>query len=154
MLSTLRDNRSLTFYQPTVSHFEGIDTSYTGGISSFASASAVMETQMQTSRISAAFNQLKNAVIARGKVYAGNSAASRGGYMAEDFVAESYNLDAVIKRVNVPKAITVKSTAKASPDVQAGDQTASLKYNVDAKSSAKAQLNPAYENQKRIVPKD
>lgn len=154
MLNTIKKNRSLTFYQAISSYSGGIDTSYAGGISSVAVADTAVGTQMQSYRITEAFDQLQAAVIARGRGHAGMGVAQRGGLMAEDFVAETYNLDAVIKQADIPKAIAVNSNGYASVDVQAGDQTASLKFNVNAKSSAKAQLNPAYGDQKRIVPTD
>lgn len=108
----------------------------------------------RTSQISTAFTSLKNGVIQRGMIYANNTPATRGGFMAENFVAESYNLDAVLKNVKTPAATVLGETGRASVDVVFGDGKASLKFYVDAKSSGKAQLNPEYGDQARVIPAD
>lgn len=109
---------------------------------------------VRTSEINAALARLKSGVIQRGIQYAGNTTASRGGFMAENFVAESYNLDAVLKNVDVSAATVPGETGLASADVIYGDGKASLKFYVDAESSGKAQLNPGYGDQDRIIPAD
>lgn len=154
MLASIKNNRSLTFYQIPSPIESGVDNSYAGGLSSFSIANTGVETQLQTNRISEAFAQLKTAVIDRGMIYAANTEASRSGYMAEEFVAGTYNLDVTIKKVNTPIAITDKSTANASADITYGDKSASLKFIKDAKGSAQTQLNPEYGKQTRIVPTD
>ena len=155
MLSkSLKNNRSLTFYQCSKPPMSGFDRNYAGGATAFAVAGTAVETQLQTHRISDAFSQLRTALIERGKIYAANTTASRAGYMAEEFVAGTYNVDVTIKKVKTPKAITDKSTAAASADITYGNNKASLKYYQNAKRSANAQLDPNYGEQKRIVPTD
>lgn len=108
----------------------------------------------RTSELSSAFAQFRSDIIQRGVIYAANNTASRGGFMAEEFVAGSYNVDATIKG-NSSRAFTDKSTASASADITYDNgKSASLKYYTDGKSSAKAQLNPEYGDQTRIVPSD
>ena len=119
----------------------------------FASELAT-HTGMRTSEINAAFTRLKGGIIDRGIQYANNTVASRGGYMAENFVAESYNLDAVLKNINTPSATVPAENGRASADVVYSGGKASLKFYVDAESSGKAQLNPEYGDQARIVPSD
>ena len=96
------------------------------------------------------FNHLSR----RGMQYANNTVASRGGYMAENFVADSYNLDATIKRSDAPRATVPEENGLSSPDIQYGDEQASLKFYKDAKSSAMRQSDPGYGDQHRIVPSD
>lgn len=108
----------------------------------------------RTSEINTALARLKGGVIQRGIQYAGNTAASRGGFMAENFVAESYNLDAVLKNIDAPAATVPGETGLASADVIYGDGKASLKFYADAESSGKAQLNPGYGDQDRVIPTD
>lgn len=111
-------------------------------------------TGVRTSEINTAFARLKNSVIERGIQYAGNSMASRGGFMAENFVADSYNLDAVLKNIDTPMATVPGETGLASADIVYDGGKASLKFYKDAQSSGKAQLNPEYEDQARIIPAD
>ncbi len=75
--------------------------------------------------------------------------------MAENFVAESYNIDAVIKKSS-DRATVPQGHDKNSPDIvyDHGRQKASLKFYQDAEASAKAQSDPDYGNQARIVPSD
>ncbi|MBD5102044.1 MAG: hypothetical protein HDT27_04975, partial [Subdoligranulum sp.] len=108
----------------------------------------------RTSEINAAFMRLKDGVIQRGVQYAGNTVSSRGGFMAENFVAESFNLDAVLKNIDTPAATVPGETGLASPDIVYDGGKASLKFYRDAESSGKAQLNPEYGDQNRIVPAD
>lgn len=109
----------------------------------------------QTQNIGLGFSQLKESVIQRGTTYAKNTLASRRGYVAENFIAESYNLDARIKKSD-DRAYVPESNADASPDIvyDYGNKKASLKYYKDYVESAKAQTNPKYEDQTRIVPDD
>ncbi len=109
---------------------------------------------VRTSEINIALTQLKDGVIQRGIQYASNTVPSRGGFMAENFVAESYNLDAVLKNIDASPAIVPGETGRASADVRYDGGEASLKFYKDAKSSGKSQLNPEYGEQDRIVPAD
>lgn len=118
-------------------------------------ANAVGINSVQTYRIGQAFEQLRTSIISRGTQYANNSEASRRGYIAENFTAESYNIDATIKRIS-DRAVVPDSHQKASPDIiyDHGKKQASLKFYMDAEASAKAQTNPEYGEQVRIVPAD
>ena len=110
---------------------------------------------LQTYRIGQAYHSLRQSIIDRGLTYQNNSLSSRQGYIAENFVAESYNLDAVIQR-HPDRAYVPQSNKNASADIvfNYGKSEASLKYYKDAQSSAKAQTNPDYGNQTAIVPSD
>lgn len=162
MLHTLKNNKSLTFYQPTtVASRNAFSTSYAGGIAAAPIAQVELATQTYTSNVNQALTNLRDSVLRRGMQYVNNSAASKGGFMAENFVADSYNLDAVIKGENGNTwAYVPESHDAASPDVvvvsKRGNtvQEASLKYYGDAASSAKAQTNPKYGDQARIIPSD
>lgn len=155
MLSTLKNNRSLTFYQAVDSRISiGISSANVGGIAAIPMANVTLSTQIYTTNVNQALSQLKTAVIQRGMQYVNNDVASRGGYMAENFVAESYNLDAAIKK-KIPSATTPKSNKNGSADiVYDGDKEAGLKFNRSAESSAKAQTDPKYNGQDRVVPAD
>lgn len=74
--------------------------------------------------------------------------------MAENFVADSYNLDVTIKRSDAPRATVPEENGRASADIKYGDEQASLKFCKDAESSAMNQTNPGYGDQHRIVPSD
>ena len=108
----------------------------------------------RTSEINAAFARLKDSVIHRGIQYANNTVASRGGFMAENFVAGSYDLDAVLKNIRTPSATVPGETGRASADVVYNGGKASVKFYVNAESSGKAQLNSEYGNQDRVIPAD
>lgn len=118
-------------------------------------ASAVALNSIHTFNISQAFSHLREGIINRGITYANNSLASRRGYIAENYVAGSYNVNATIKRIP-DSAIVPQSTKNASPDIvyDGGKKAASLKYYQDAASSANAQTNPEYGSQTRIIPSD
>lgn len=107
-----------------------------------------------TNDVNQAFSDLVANLSRRGMQYANNTVASRGGYMAENFVADSYNLDATIKRSDAPRATVPEENGLSSPDIQYGDEQASLKFYKDAKSSAMRQSDPGYGDQHRIVPSD
>lgn len=109
---------------------------------------------VRTSEINAAFAKLRGGVISRGIQYANNTVASRGGFMAENFVAGSYNLDAILKNIKIPAATVPAENGNASADIVFDGGKASLKFYVNAESSGKAQLNPDYGDQLRIVPAD
>lgn len=132
--------------QPSASFQYVAAPAYTSELATYAGA--------RTSEINMAFARLKSGVIQRGIQYASNTPASRGGYMAENFVAESYNLDAVLKNIDTPTATVPGETGRASADVVYDGGKASLKFYKDAESSGKAQLNPEYGDQDRIVPTD
>ena len=155
MLTTLKNNRSLTFYQSVDDKVKmKCSSAYAGGILSVPIADTAFAAQIYTTKVNQAFLELKTFVIRRGMQYANNTIASRGGYMAEDFVAGSYNLDAVIKG-KTPSARVPALNKNGSADVvYDGGRQAGLKIYSDAKSSAKAQTAPKYEGQDRIVPAD
>lgn len=155
MATTKRRTPSLTFYQPNASlRQRTLTTGFVGGITALPTAAMEFTTYQYTSNVNQAFTQLKTSVIQRGLQYANNTVASRGGYIAEDFVAGTYNLDAVIKRQN-PSAIVPQSHDAASADIiYDNNKSASLKYNGDAVSTAKNQTRVAYGNQVRVVPAD
>lgn len=162
MLHTLKNNKSLTFYQPTtVASRNTFSTSYAGGIAATPVAQTGLIARTYTSNVHQAFANLQESVLRRGMQYVNNRAASKGGFMAENFVADSYNLDAVIKGESENTwAYVPESHNAASPDVvvlsKRGNtiQEASLKYYGDAASSAKTQTNPKYGDQVRIIPSD
>jgi len=109
----------------------------------------------QTGNINAAFEKLKSEIIKRGVQFARNTVASRGGYMAENFLAETYNLDAVIKK-SADRAVVPASNKNGSADLiyDFGRKKASLKFYSDAEKSAKRQTDPKYGDQERIIPSD
>lgn len=109
----------------------------------------------QAQNINGGFEQLKTAIIQRGTQYAKNTLASRRGYVAENFVAETYSLDARIKKID-DSALVPESNKSGSADIvyDHGTKKASLKFYKDANASANAQTNPEYGNQTRIIPKD
>lgn len=107
-----------------------------------------------TQNVNQGFTNLKDSLISRGLKYAKNPISSRGGYMAENFVADTYNLDAVIKKVDVPKAIVPEDNKLNSVDIKYGEDEASLKFYKEPKGSVGSQENPGYKNQKRIIPSD
>lgn len=119
---------------------------FTSGIATY--------TGTRTLEINVAYARLKDGVIHRGVQYANNTVASRGGFMAENFVAESYNLDAVLKNIKIPPATVLGETGRASADVVYNGGKVSLKFYVNAESSGKAQLNLEYGDQDRVIPAD
>lgn len=112
-------------------------------------------TFMQTEAINDAFNKLRTSIISRGTQYARNSLASRRGFLAENMHAGTYNLDAAIKKIN-DRAVVPESNDLGSPDIvyDHGKKSASLKFYNNIKKAVKAQTNPDYANQKRIIPTD
>lgn len=132
--------------QPSASFQYAATPVFTSELSTHAGA--------RTSEINAAFARLKDSVIHRGIQYANNTVASRGGFMAENFVAGSYDLDAVLKNIRTPSATVPGETGRASADVVYNGGKASVKFYVNAESSGKAQLNSEYGNQDRVIPAD
>ena len=123
-------------------------------------ANSSLITSTVTSRISQigqvqdAFLKLNNSIIERGITYVNNDIAHRAGFLAENWHAETYNLDAVIQK-SPTRAYAEGSTARASADVSFdGNKAASMKYYKDASSSANAQSKPEYGEQYRVVPSD
>lgn len=172
MITTFKKNSSLTFYQPGASLFvNGVSygtnslaydmkkATITESIgSTIESMSAVELTSSFVSQnnqvITDSVNSLVNNVIDRGLTYKNNELWSRRGFMAEEWHAGTYNLDSAINRSN-SFAVTDKSTSDGSADITFdGDKTASLKYCKDAEASVKAQSNPKYGEQVRIIPGD
>lgn len=157
MISAIKNNRSLTFYQTPCWNFEDnlslSDFAEKAVITTQNSAIAT-STSMQTSTINRAYLQIKSSVIDRGLRYANNSAESRGGYMAENWQAETYNFDATIKKVPTRAAVPAETKLASADIVVDNQQEYSLKYLKDAKASANAQTNPGYKNQKLLVPTD
>ena len=155
MLTAIRNNRSLSFYQSIdTPRSKKADSVLIGGMLSPALGNMTYSTIAYTSDVNQAFSDLVASVSRRGLQYANNSIAQRGGYMAENFVADSYNLDATINKSNTPRATVPEENGLSSPDIQYGEEQASLKFYKDAKSSAMSQSRPSYGEQHRIVPSD
>lgn len=127
----------------------------TGTVVSPIVTAASLPVFAQTQRIDRSYAQLKESIITRGRTYARNPIASRRGFVAENFIAESYNVDATIQKSS-DRAYVPESNADASPDIvyDHGNKEASVKYYRDSEASAKAQTNPKYADQTRLVPKD
>lgn len=155
MLTAIKNNKSLSFYQNIAEPRQRkADSLPIAGMISPAIGSMTYSTVTYTNDVNQAFSDLVANVSRRGMQYANNTVASRGGYMAENFVADSYNLDATIKRSDAPRATVPEENGLSSPDIQYGDEQASLKFYKDAKSSAMRQSDPGYGDQHRIVPSD
>ena len=155
MLTAIKNNKSLSFYQNIAEPRQRkADSLPIAGMISPAMGGMTYSTVTYTNDVNQAFSDLIANVSRRGMQYANNTVASRGGYMAENFVADSYNLDATIKRSDAPRATVPEENGLSSPDIQYGDEQASLKFYKDAKSSAMRQSDPGYGNQHRIVPSD
>ncbi len=155
MLTAIKNNKSLSFYQNIAEPRQRkADSLPIAGMISPAMGGMTYSTVTYTHDVNQAFSDLVANVSRRGMQYANNTVASRGGYMAENFVADSYNLDATIKRSDAPRATVPEENGLSSPDIQYGDEQASLKFYKDAKSSAMRQSNPGYGDQHRIVPSD
>lgn len=155
MLTALKNNKSLSFYQTaSAPHLQKVDSLPIAGMISSAMGSIMHSSVTYTNDVNQAFSDLIANVSRRGMQYANNTVASRGGFMAENFVADSYNLDATINRSDTPRATVPEEHGLSSPDIQYGDEQASLKFYKDAKSSAMRQSDPGYGDQKRIVPSD
>lgn len=155
MLMALKNNKSLSFYQTASAPcLQKANLLPIAGMISPAMGSIMYSSVTYTNDVNQAFSDLIANVSQRGMQYANNTVASRGGYMAENFVADSYNLDATIKRSDAPKATVPGENGLSSPDIQYGDEQASLKFYKDSKSSAMRQSDPGYGNQHRIVPSD
>lgn len=131
----------------------GQELSSSAAILPMFTAQAVSPYITRNSMICTEYTNLKNNIINRGITYKNNTIPSRRGYMAEEWVAGTYNLDAAIKN-NSDRAYSLQSTANASADIVFDGKEASLKFYKDAKSSADAQSNPKYGNQVRIIPED
>lgn len=155
MLTAIKNNKSLSFYQNIAEPRQRkADSLPIAGMISPAMGGMTYSTVTYTNDVNQAFSDLVANVSRRGMQYANNTVASRGGYMAENFVADSYNLDATIKRSDAPRATVPEENGLSSPDIQYGDEQASLKFYKDAKSSAMRQSDPGYGDQHRIVPSD
>lgn len=155
MLTALKNNKSLSFYQTSSApHLQRADSLPIAGMISPTMGSIMYSSVTYTNNVNQAFSDLIANVSRRGMQYANNNVASRGGFMAENFVADSYNLDATIKRSDTPRATVPEENGLSSPDIQYGDEQASLKFYKDAKHSAMAQSKSEYGKQHRIVPSD
>lgn len=171
MITALKKNASLTFYQPGGYFNEGIafenkQESIMGQRGTFAAkignTVGTMATQEAVvsmvaeynNSIMSAYNALTENMVKRGLVYKNNELWSKRGYMAEEWHAGTYNLDAAINKT-ASFAKTDKSTANGSADITYdGNKTAGLKYCKDANASVKAQTNPKYADQTRVIPSD
>lgn len=98
MLTAIKNNKSLSFYQNIAEPRQRkADSLPIAGMISPAMGGMTYSTVTYTNDVNQAFSDLIANVSRRGMQYANNTVASRGGYMAENFVADSYNLDATIK---------------------------------------------------------
>ena len=155
MIAAIKNNRSLTFYQtPYQNEKRPSLLSDLAAIMPVPNAAIETSTMQQTAAINEAYLRIRTSVIERGLNYANNSVASRGGFMAENWHAETYNLDATIKNERTNASVPAE-TKLASADVVVDNQQGySLKYLINADSSANAQTNPGYKDQKLLVPTD
>ena len=155
MIAAIKNNRSLTFYQPHYQKEERLSSlSDFSAIMTVPNAAIETSTMQQTAAINEAYLRIKTSVIERGLNYANNSAASRGGFMAENWHAETYNLDATIKKEGTSASVPAETKLASADIVVDNHQEYSLKYLRDADSSANAQTNPGYKDQKLLVPTD
>lgn len=63
----------------------------------FGSVTAAMQGQQYVSNVSKQIELLNNNISSRARQYANNSTASRAGFLAEDWAAGTYNIDAAVK---------------------------------------------------------
>ena len=155
MLTSIKNNKRLSFYQNIAEPRQRkADSLPIAGMISPAMGGMTYSTVTYTNDVNQAFSDLIANVSRRGIQYANNIVVSRGGLMAENFVADSYNLDVTIKRSDAPRATVPEENGRASADIKYGDEQASLKFCKDAESSAMNQTNPGYGDQHRIVPSD
>lgn len=108
--------------------------------------------------VRAAQRRMCNKIVARGVNYKYNSVQSRGGYMLENAQAESFNVDAIIRR-SPARAYVPASNKAGSPDIVVTDSVGKIlnfsdKFYESASKSARAQTDPHLEGQVKIVPKD
>lgn len=118
----------------------------------------IRQTSTHTADIRAAQSRIRTETLARGVKYKNNTVPSRAGYMAENAIAETMNLDSVIKKSSV-QAIVPDCNRTGSPDVIVTDSSGnkikfSSKFYGTAAKSAKAQTDPRLDGQGKIVPTD
>lgn len=91
MLTAIKNNKSLSFYQNIAEPRQRkADSLPIAGMISPAMGGMTYSTVTYTHDVNQAFSDLVANVSRRGMQYANNTVASRGGYMAENFVADSY----------------------------------------------------------------
>lgn len=125
------------------------------GSSAIINSSIAYNSAVYSANINEAYNNLFNNLVRRGNIYINNNISQRAGYMAENFVADTYNLDAAIKNID-DRAVVLESHGKCSPDItyDNGSKSVSSKFCATPEQSVKAQLNPGYGDQQRLVPED
>ncbi len=144
------------------SHNSGIRKSGYRGESAVVIESSIVinsniayDSAVYSANVNEAYNKLVNDLVKTGNKYINNTASQRAGYMAENFVADTYNLDAAIKNIG-DKARPPGSHVKNSADIlyDSGKSEASLKYYSTPEKSVNAQLDPGYGKQQRVIPSD
>lgn len=89
MLTAIKNNKSLSFYQNIAEPRQRkADSLPIAGMISPAMGGMTYSTVTYTHDVNQAFSDLVANVSRRGMQYANNTVASRGGYMAENFVAD------------------------------------------------------------------
>lgn len=149
----LKNNRSLSFYQ-TVNARSTDSSNAAAGLVASGNTHVTHMIVQHTQLIQQAFSELESGLITRGLQYAGNDAASRAGFMAENWHAGTYNLDAAIKNLPTRAEVPALNKAGAADIVVDGKDQYGLKYYKNAEVGAKAQANPAYKDQKLLMPED
>lgn len=118
MLTAIKNNKSLSFYQNIAEPRQRkADSLPIAGMISPAMGGMTYSTVTYTHDVNQAFSDLVANVSRRGMQYANNTVASRGGYMAENFVADSYNFwtSGILNRIPPYPQISESDRASAIP---------------------------------------
>lgn len=123
-----------------------------------AHRAGIFQTCSHTRDIETALCRLYRETAARGIKYRRNPVPSRAGYMVENVMAESLNLDAVIHKSPV-RAVVPDSNRAGSPDIIVTDGNGkeipfSSKFHETALKSAMAQTDPRLDGQRKLIPQD
>ena len=116
----------------------------------FGSTIAAIGGQTYVNNVADAINDLQQRIVNRVSINGG--IGSQAGFVAEEWHAGTYNIDAVASGRNI-RAETPTSTTLGSPDIHAGEVDVSLKYYGDAKASATQQAKNFFERYKEYCAK-
>lgn len=163
MLTTLKNNKSLTYYQQAPLPISKLSSTYAGGISSAGVAhtsymttnttqqlqSQILHIEAHSKAIVASYEDIPNQILKAVGNHGANTECSKAGYLAEGLHTGTYNLDATIKGMDTRAEVLAD---KGPVDIiYDGGKQVQAKYTV---RSAKAQLDPKYIGQEKLIPSD
>lgn len=131
-----------------------MDKEFSQAVSSASNLQSAQISENYINLIKSEIRKLENSLNATGMQYGKQKADIAGGFSAEVWHGNTFNIDSALKDKNVRATVSSKNTLGSEDILLSNNTKIGAKYYADANRSAQSQATSLYEGQVRLIPSD